>query len=150
MELRPGTTITDADSTHRPTGLNPTCRASSITSKTSIISPLLSTDGTSRFYKDSRWGNFWSVGANWRISQESFMRNVTWINNLALKASYGVQGNDDLGTLYAWQSFYSLSYPNSGFTGAIVSSLENKELRWEKNANFNIGLMPDCLADGLT
>ena len=98
------------------------------------------TDGSSRFYEDNRWGNFWSVGANWRISNEAFMQDVEWVNNLSVKASYGVQGNDDLGTgYYAWQSFYDLGYPNASMSGAVVSSLENKELRWEKNANLNIG-----------
>ncbi len=97
------------------------------------------TDGSSRFYKDNRWGQFWSVGANWRISQEAFMKDVDWVNNLALRASYGSQGNDDLGSYYAWQSFYDMTYPNASNSGAIVSSLENKEVSWEKNANFNIG-----------
>ena len=97
-------------------------------------------DGSSRFNKDGRWGDFWSVGASWRISQEPFMQSVDWVNNLTLKASYGVQGNDNIGSLYAWQAFYSLAYPNQGMPGAIVSSLENKELRWEKNNNFNIGI----------
>lgn len=98
------------------------------------------TDGSSRFYKDYRWGDFWSVGANWRISQESFMKDLGWLNNLSLKASYGVQGNDNIGSLYAWQSFYDLGNPNSSMSGAVISSLENKKLKWEKNANFNVGL----------
>ena len=46
-------------------------------------------------------GVFWSVGASWRISEEPFLKDVKWINNMTLKASYGVQGNDDLGTYYA-------------------------------------------------
>lgn len=98
------------------------------------------TDGSSRFHKDSRWGNFWSVGANWRISQEKFMKDVSWINNLSVKASYGIQGNDNLRTYYAWQSFYSLSYPNAEHTGSALSSLEKQNLRWEKNGNLNIGM----------
>ena len=97
-------------------------------------------DGSSRFHKDSRWGNFWSVGASWRISQESFMQGIDWLNNLTLKASYGVQGNDNLGSLYAWQAFYSLSYPNGSNPGAVVTSLESRDLRWEKNKNTNIGI----------
>ncbi len=110
------------------------------------LSASFRTDGSSRFYKDSRWGNFWSVGANWRISKESFMENVTWLNNLSLKASYGVQGNDNLldsdgyEIMYAWQSFYDLGWPNANQSGAAVSSLENKNLKWEKNANLNIGV----------
>lgn len=97
-------------------------------------------DGTSRFYKDVRWGDFWSVGGSWRISEENFMNDYDWLNNLTLKASYGVQGNDAIGSLYAWQAFYSLLYPNQSLPGAVVSSLENKDLKWEKNENFNTGI----------
>ena len=97
-------------------------------------------DGTSRFNKDVRWGDFWSVGASWRISQEPFMQDFFWLNNLTLKASYGVQGNDNIGSLYAWQAFYSLQYPNQSFPGAVVKSLENADLKWEKNNNLNIGI----------
>ena len=97
-------------------------------------------DGSSRFHRDYRWGNFWSVGASWRISQEDFLSGVSWINNLTLKASYGVQGNDNLGSLYAWQAFYDLGYPNGANPGAVVSSLESKELKWEKNENLNVGI----------
>lgn len=97
-------------------------------------------DGTSRFFKDVRWGNFWSVGGSWRISEEPFMQSYDWINNLTLKASYGIQGNDAIGSLYAWQAFYSLLYPNQSLPGAAVTSLENKNLKWEKNENFNTGI----------
>lgn len=97
-------------------------------------------DGSSRFHKDVRWGDFWSVGGSWRISQEDFMKDLTWLNNLTLKASYGVQGNDNLGSLYAWQAFYSLSYANGANPGAVVTSLESKDLKWEKNNNFNVGI----------
>ena len=97
-------------------------------------------DASSRFHEANRWGNFWSIGASWRISQEKFMQNVDWVNNLTLKASYGVQGNDSIGSLYAWQQLYDLSYPNGGLGGAMISKLETKDLRWEKNGNLNIGI----------
>ena len=98
-------------------------------------------DGSSRFHKDYRWGKFWSAGANWRISEEAFLKeNVEWIDNLSLKASYGAQGNDNLGTYYAWQSFYNLTWPNAGLGGARVVSLENKLVSWEKSYNFNTGI----------
>ncbi|MBP9987377.1 MAG: TonB-dependent receptor [Bacteroidales bacterium] len=97
-------------------------------------------DGSSRFNKDYRWGNFWSVGASWRISQEDFMSNVDWVNNLTLKASYGVQGNDNLDSYYAWQAFYDYGYANGANPGAVVTSLETKDLTWEKNENLNIGI----------
>ncbi len=98
------------------------------------------TDGSSRFHKDNRWGHFWSVGGNWRISQEEFLKDKEWLNNLSVKASYGVQGNDDLKTYYAWQSFYSLGWPNANMSGVALSSLENKDLKWEKNGNLNVGI----------
>lgn len=104
------------------------------------------TDGSSRFHKDYRWGQFWSVGASWRISEESFMQSFDWLTNATLKASYGSQGNDailnDDGTsnYFAWQSFYSSEYPNANAGGVWLESLENKEVEWEKNKNFNIGL----------
>ena len=66
------------------------------------------TDGSSRFHKSNQWGNFWSVGASWRISEENFMKSTSdWLNNLTLKASYGVQGNDNLGSYYVWQGRFS-------------------------------------------
>ena len=98
------------------------------------------TDGSSRFHEDNRWGNFWSVGGNWRISQEEFLNDKEWINNLSVKASYGVQGNDNLKTYYAWQSFYDLGWPNANMSGVALSSLENKDLKWEKNGNLNVGI----------
>lgn len=105
------------------------------------ISGSYRTDGSSRFYKDSRWGQFWSIGANWRISQEEFMADLTWINNMSVKASYGAQGNDAISdSFYAWQSLYSLSYPNAGVNGGLIGSLENRDLMWETNKNFNVGI----------
>jgi TonB-linked SusC/RagA family outer membrane protein len=99
------------------------------------------TDGSSRFYDDVRWGSFWSLGGSWRIRNESFMENISWINDLKLKASFGEQGNDDIGTYYGWQSLFSISGRNNGnYNGAIHSQLENKSLQWEKNANINIGV----------
>ena len=98
------------------------------------------TDGSSRFHEDSRWGHFWSVGGNWRISQEEFLKDKEWLNNLSVKASYGVQGNDNLKTYYAWQSFYDLGWPNANMSGVALGSLENKDLKWEKNGNLNVGV----------
>lgn len=105
------------------------------------VSGSFRTDGSSRFYSDVRWGNFWSLGGSWRITQERFMENLPWINDLKLKASFGEQGNDDIGTYYGWQSLFSISGRNNGnYNGALHSQLENKKLQWEKNSNLNVGL----------
>ena len=102
-------------------------------------------DASSRFYRDFRWGNFWSLGANWRISEENFMVGTRhWLDNWSVRASYGVQGNDMLMTgdnpnLYAWQTLYNLAWSNANQPGAMVTVLGNPELTWERNANLNIG-----------
>lgn len=97
-------------------------------------------DGSSRFHKDFRWGEFWSVGGSWRISQENFMSSFTFIDNLKLKVSYGNQGNDRIGTFYGWQSLYNLDWANANINGALLSSLENTSIKWEENNNLNIGI----------
>ena len=60
------------------------------------LSASLRRDGSSIFHKDNRWGTFWSIGASWRITEEDFIKDLEFINNLKLKASYGAQGNDYL------------------------------------------------------
>lgn len=97
-------------------------------------------DASSRFKKENRWGAFWSAGASWRISQENFLKDVSWIDNMTLKASYGVQGNDNLGSYYAWQSLYNMNYPNANQSGAVIGSIENQDVTWEKNGNLNVGV----------
>ncbi|WP_026236160.1 SusC/RagA family TonB-linked outer membrane protein [Pontibacter roseus] len=104
-----------------------------------LLSASFRRDGSSRFYEDVRWGNFWSVGGGYRISEESFM-TADWIDDMKLRASYGEQGNEALPSYYAWQGLYSLGWNNVGRPGVIISSLPNQELQWEKNSNFNVGV----------
>lgn len=117
------------------------------------FSASLRRDGSSRFQKDHRWGTFWSIGGNYRISEEDFMNNISWLDNLAVRASFGEQGNDMLLTVrtedgrtfngqdfYPWQGLYDLGYPNANEGGAIMSKVQNPELTWENSQNLNIGL----------
>jgi TonB-linked SusC/RagA family outer membrane protein len=98
-------------------------------------------DGSSRFHPNSRWGNFWSLAGAWNISQEGFLSGRDWLDHLKLKASYGGQGNDNIGSFYAWQQFYTIAgYNNGDANGAFLSSLENRDLRWEVNNNLNLGV----------
>ena len=119
------------------------------------FSASLRTDGSSRFHKDHRWGTFWSIGGNWRISKEAFMEDVKWVDNLSLKLSYGQQGNDNIlsggvSNYYLWQSLYDLGWPNSNQIGGLVSSLENQAVSWEKNGNLNVGIEATLLNSRLT
>lgn len=96
-------------------------------------------DGSSRFSPDSRWGTFWSTGASWRISEEAFLRSVSWLNALTLKGSYGASGNDNLSTYYAYLALFNIQN-NLGNGGVITSRLATPGLKWESNLNLNIGL----------
>lgn len=150
LELRPGTTLSDADSyTDKYRIESWLGRFNYNYDEKYYFSASLRTDGSSRFYKDNRWGTFWSVGGNWRISKEAFMEDISWINNLSFKVSYGQQGNDDIlkisggvytSDYYLWQSLYDLGWANSNQIGGLVSTLENKNVSWEKSGNFNIGI----------
>ena len=105
-------------------------------------------DGSSRFAPGHRWGNFGSVGAAWLISSEEFMNGITWIGMLKLKASYGVQGNDNLypdsnyaRKYYPYSDNYIHSY-NEG-TGEYSTELDykgNDALTWETSHSFNVGI----------
>lgn len=98
-------------------------------------------DGSSRFHKSSRWGGFWSVGASWRMTQEPFLENAQWIDELKLKASYGEQGNDNVGSYYAAMALFSIEDRNNGnLNGAWFDQLPNENLQWEKNGNLNAGV----------
>lgn len=96
-------------------------------------------DGTSRFSKDARWGTFYSVGGSWRIDQEKFMENVSFIDRLKLRGSYGEIGNERIGSYYASQALYEI-IPNAGAPGIIWSNTGNKNLEWEKQISWDVAL----------
>lgn len=104
------------------------------------VSASVRSDGSSRFHPDHRWGTFYSVGASWKIMQEEFMKPTSkWLSNLSLRASYGAQGNDNVGDYYAYQALFSI-YNNLGESGLRASRLATPNLTWETNLNLNIGL----------
>lgn len=98
-------------------------------------------DGSSRFHKDVRWGDFWSVGAAWRVSNETFMKGTKdWLNSLKMKYSFGTVGNDNIGTYYAYQQLYSTGHNNLNNTGIQVSRIGTPTLTWEVSKTSNLGL----------
>ena len=97
-------------------------------------------DGSSRLYPDTRWGNFWSLSASWRLSQERFMQPLkSVLSDLKLRASYGVNGNLP-SSYYGYQSTYTTGAFYSGKPSPWESTLGNEELTWEKNYALNLGL----------
>jgi len=155
-ELAPGSTIASANSyEHNETLESYFSRLQYNYDNKYYLSGSFRTDGSSRFQKDNRWGSFWSVGGAWKASEESFLKDVSWLNSLTIKSSYGGQGNnslivDDVQAYYAWQSLYDLTRPNANSGGALVSSIENKKVTWEKNNSFNVGFDGRFLANRLT
>ena len=105
-------------------------------------------DGASRFSKDNRWGNFWSFGASWRISQEDFMENLTWVDNLKLRASYGETGNDAIyytdddthQDYYPYQTLYNLGINIGLEAGLYFPTMANNNLKWETTTQTNVGV----------
>ena len=104
----------------------------------------LRADASSRFHKDNRWGWFPSFSAGWRISEESFMKPIAWLNNLKLRASYGTLGNiNNVG----YYDYFELLSSNANYNfndepvkGVLEAQITNKTLGWETVALADFGL----------
>ena len=94
-------------------------------------------DASSRFHPDNRWGDFWSASAAWVLSKERWF-TASWVNLLKVKASYGEQGNDQIGN-YRYTSVYDIVNAG-GRPAAVPSTLGNKNITWETQGNFNAGV----------
>lgn len=110
-------------------------------------------EGSSKFGENNKWGTFPSVSLGWTISNEKFMKNVTWLNNLKLRAGFGITGvipNDSYISLtkYTYGDSYYYS-DGSWLPGLSVSSNPNPDLKWEKSTEFNVGLDWSVLDDRL-
>ncbi len=110
-----------------------------------IISGSLRRESSSKFAKNNRWGTFWSLSAGWRISDEVFMENAEWVNDLKIRAAYGVTGNSDFSASYASMSYGSDGYfqmPASGNYEIVYGPnvVLNNDLKWEKQQGWNFGL----------
>ena len=120
-----------------------------------LLTASLRQDGSSRFHEDVRWGLFPSVSAGWKISSEDFMKSVSWINLLKLRASWGQVGNSNVGNNYAYLSTvrsgyvktwgdgdtdYALGTGSTRNTGKVVYERGNENVTWETLTTTNIGL----------
>lgn len=108
-------------------------------------------DGTSRIYKDNRWGVFPSFSGAWRVSEETFIKeNISWIDNLKIRASWGKLGNSEIGN-YPYQDVYSTTsyvFNDAIQQGVLQTVLKDKTLKWETTAATNLGI-DMSLANGL-
>ena len=94
-------------------------------------------DASSRFHPENRWGNFWSASAAWVINKEDWF-DASWVNLLKIKASYGEQGNDQIGN-YRYVNTYDI-VNSGGHPAAVPSAMGNKDITWETQGNFNAGV----------
>ncbi len=94
-------------------------------------------DASSRFHPDHRWGTFWSASAAWIISKEAFFQ-APWVDMLKIKASYGEQGNDNIGN-FRYVNTYTIENAG-GNPAAIPNTLGNENITWEKGGNLNYGI----------
>ena len=111
-------------------------------------------EGSSRFSPKKRWGHFGSVGVAWLLNRENWLSDVKWIDELKLKASWGTQGNDQIGSgvgaYITYLDFYNISYnAATGEFSKVLALKGNPELTWEKQMLSNVGFEFDFLKSRL-
>lgn len=109
-----------------------------------MLSASIRGDGSSRFAPKTRWGYFPAVSAGWRISDESFMENASWLSDMKLRASVGRTGNAQIGNseylaLYGTSTLY-VGNGSTVATQVYPSQIENGDLGWEKNTQYDLGV----------
>ena len=95
-------------------------------------------DASSRFAPDKRWGDFWSVGASWNAKQENFLIGVNWLDAFRIKASFGTQGNDNIGVTKVYEDLFSIQRID-GEASIVKVFRAAPDVTWEKSDNFNAG-----------
>ena len=96
-------------------------------------------DGSTRFNKDTRWGNFLAGGVSWIVSKEHFLRESNTLTFLKLRGSYGELGNNRTTSLFPFQSVFRTGFVNEGNSGILLEGVSDVNLRWEKVESLNIG-----------
>lgn len=108
-----------------------------------MVSASLRRDGSSRFGANNKWGWFPAVSLGWRISQENWLKNAKWLDELKLRAGFGMTGNqdfDDYMSLFLVKTSGNFYYDGKWQTAYAPASNANPDLRWEKKSEFNVGL----------
>lgn len=102
-----------------------------------LLTASVRADGSSVLAKGNKWGYFPSVAAGWTLKEESFLRDVDWLDNLKVRASWGLSGN---AAIDPYQTLGALTPTVTGGNDLIPAALANKDLTWEKTSSFDIGL----------
>ncbi|WP_437921076.1 SusC/RagA family TonB-linked outer membrane protein [Sphingobacterium sp. LRF_L2] len=107
-----------------------------------LFSASMRRDGSSRFGANTKWGWFPSLSAGWRISEESLMKSVDFIQDLKIRGSYGESGNNNIGdySSIATLGFYNYSWNGATASGQGPSNIINPNLTWEKSKTFDLGV----------
>jgi TonB-linked outer membrane protein, SusC/RagA family len=105
-----------------------------------IFNATIRRDGSSRFGKSRRFGTFPSISAAWRVSGEPFMEGFTFIDDMKLKASYGVTGNSEMGGNFIAHRLYAAGVSYDGKSGVSPNSVGNDMLTWEESHSANFGI----------
>ena len=133
-----GSQVSNASNTNRYATQGFLTRVQYDDNETFFLSASYRRDASSRFAEGHRWGNFGSLGMAYVISKEQFF-NVPWIDMLKFKVSYGVQGNDNLGSYYPYADQYSHSWSEAEGFSSKLSYVGNRNLTWETSKSFNVG-----------
>lgn len=107
-----------------------------------LVTATVRTDGSSRFGVNNRWGTFPSLALGWRASEETFLKDVTWLDDLKFRASYGFTGNFNIGNYSYMSNIGTNDYVFNGTlaSGRVMNTLGNPSLGWEKMREFNAGI----------
>ena len=95
-------------------------------------------DASSRFHPDHRWGNFYSFGGAWMMTKENWLKDVSWLNELKLKASFGQNGNDNIGD-FLYTDLYDINKGDGNDITLTLASVGNENITWETITNINLG-----------
>lgn len=109
-----------------------------------VVSGSLRRDRSSKFGPDNRSGLFYSGSLAWNITEEPWMKRLSWLTIAKVRTSYGVTGNDQIGTNYAWISTintnHNVVFGNVSFPAYYPNGYSNRELGWEKNKQVDLGI----------
>jgi len=117
-----------------------------------LLSGSLRTDGSSKFGTENRWGLFPAISGAWRVSGEEFMTGISFINDLKLRASYGITGNNRIpsNAQYALLGNGDYSFNSAQITGYAPTGFENSKLGWEQTSSWNVGFDLSVLRSRVT